>query len=445
MGRIFRKYRKPDSEYEEEFEAYNEDAEQEEEACTPQLSLKERMKILSRKDRMGRAIPTWYRLLGVIGILLILLLVINSLLQKAWSSGNPQGEAVGKQEIQLSFAGDVCLGRDVAVYGEKRSYGSLFHDASRLWQDSELVFANLECDVIRQNTVYYDHEKPVKFAASQTALKVAAEKGVNVVSIANDHAADFGRKGVQHMIEALDRYEIEYAGAGANIDDAGKYKLIEADGVTVGFLAFTDVIPGHFTATQDGYGVLSSSYPQLYQNVLEASRYSDFVVVYVHWGEESGIHVTEDQKTLAHQLIDSGADVVIGTNPHTLQEIELYGNGIVFYSLGSFIADDAFRSMRSTALLQLNVNKSTGEGRFTLIPMRINNFHPVVTERAYYTSQIEKSLMSELREDFYTVDDRGRIQFTMPLYTPGTRQEKPEELEDMTATAEQAAEEEAEE
>ena len=134
--------------------------------------------------------------------------------------------------------------------------------------------------------------------------------------------------------------------------------------------------------------------------------------------------ITKSQREIAQRLIDCGANVVIGSHPHILQEVEQYKNGIVFYSLGNYIFDQASRQARNTVMVQLNANKTTGEGYFTLIPMRIKNFHPYETQNKYYVTEIHKSLLKSLPDKSYTVLDNGRIQIPIKLFTPGQKQEE---------------------
>ena len=190
-----------DEDYDGDYEAYDdyEDYDNlddyegyDEEEAPRKLTLKEKIRIVSRRDMMGRALPTWYRILIAVVVLAGLTLGLNFMTRNAYASKQVTGAPVDNNQVQLSFVGDVCLGGDVGTYGETSGYSGLFAQASQLWRDSSLVFANLECTVIRQNTAYYDHPKEVKYAASQTALKVAAEKGVNAVSVANDHVGDYG-------------------------------------------------------------------------------------------------------------------------------------------------------------------------------------------------------------------------------------------------------------
>lgn len=394
------------------------------------LTLKERIAILSRRDRMRKMKPTWYRMLIAIVVLGIVMSLAQTHRTRSIMEKVVQGTPVNDSEVQITFVGDISLGRGVETYAAARSYNSLYREARVLWQESSLVFANLECSIIRQNASYSEADKSELISASQTALKVSAENGLNVVSLANDHVADYGRKGVRHTIEALEKYGIGYAGAGANIDEAGDYHLLEADGVTVGFVSFSDVVPKRFAATEDNYGVAPASYSALYRNVMEAAKYSDFVVVYVHWGENDSITVTDEQRQIAHQLIDSGADVVIGTHPQVLQPIESYGDGVIFYSLGNFIYDTIQRDERNTVMVQLNVDQETGAAAFTLIPMHIVDFRPCVTESAIYVAQIHDDLLKELPENAYTVDASGRIQIALQLYTPGEKEPLPVETDE---------------
>lgn len=384
------------------------------------LTLKQRLLILSRKDRMGRAKPTFLRVLIFTAVLIAGMVFLNKAQINSRNSQPPTPVPVQENEAQISFVGDVMLGRKVADYGEKESYSELFRDAGVLWKNSSLVFANLENPIIRENETYSHPEgKNVLLSASAEALQFMAEAGVNAVALANNHMGDFGRKGIRHTIEALEACGLPYAGAGGNSDEAGACKVLEADGVTVGFLSCTAVYPEKNAATVDGAGVCTSSYGSLYRNVNEASNDCDLLVVYMHVGGESALSISDAQQRLAHQLIESGANIVIGSNPNILQSIEQYKDGIIFYSLGCFVFDQLTRAVRNTAMVQLNVDKTTGEGCFTVIPMRVNDFHPYETTNGFYVSQIHRALLEDLPESAYSISEDGRIQIPMKLFDPG--------------------------
>ena len=144
-----------------------------------------------------------------------------------------------------------------------------------------------------------------------------------------------------------------------------------------------------------------------------AAQNADLVVVYVHWGDIDGLNVTERQEQLAHQLIDSGADVVIGCHPKVLQKTEFYGNGVIFYSLGSFIADGMTRTEQNSAMVQLNIDKTTGVREFTVIPLHLYEYAPAVATRSLYTREIDRALTDGLDKSRYQKDAQGRITFQL--------------------------------
>ncbi len=388
---------------------------------TQKLSLKQRIQIVLRKDMTGYQHPRPLRI--IIAIIAVIALIVGGgkLETKICEAKVLTAVPVYYNEVQFSFVGDVMLSRYVTTYGEKESYSSLFRDSQKLWKGSQLVFANLECAVFNEDESNYAADKNIKLPTNCAAIQTAVNSGINVVSLANNHTGDYGRNGVHNMIQMLQEYGAEYAGAGADRDDAGAYRLIDADGLTVGFIACTEVLPDRFAATNDDYGVCSVGYSNLYENVLKASLYSDFVVVYIHWGNENDLRITASQRGTAQRLIDCGADIVVGSHPHILQEVEQYKNGIIFYSLGNYIFDQATRQSRNTVMVQLNADKTTGEGYFTLIPMRINNFHPYETTNRFYVSEIHQSLLKNLPSDAYSLDEKGRIQIPINLFTPGEK------------------------
>ena len=139
------------------------------------------------------------------------------------------------------------------------------------------------------------------------------------------------------------------------------------------------------------------------------------MVVYVCWGDQDGISVSDGQRRIAHQLIQSGADLVIGTHPHVLQPAEQFMDGWIFYSLGDLISDREQRGERESVLLRLDLEAGEKKGAFTLIPLLLEDYCPAATENSFYLSQIHQSLLRELPEDSYTIDDCGRITIPMQI------------------------------
>ena len=379
--------------------------------ATHHLSFAQKMQIVSRRDRMGRTKPGALRVLAASLVLLVLVIVGGAVRSHALNSMQQKPLVpVGENEVQFSFAGDLMVGRYVQTYGEKKGYGEIYSCVKPLWENSSLVFANLECAILNgDKDDYPEADKPVIYG-TRDGLKAAVDAGINVFSVANNHAVDYGRTALRETLESITEFGAEYAGAGANWEEAPSYRVLDADGLKVGYIACTSFVPPHFAATVDDYGVCSTNNSRTFRNLLKASLESDVTIAYVHFGQENVPTVTDAERKIAHQLIESGADVVIGCHPHVLQPVEFYKDGVIFYSLGNFVFDQGQRPARNTALLQMNVNRETGAVVFTLIPMHIDEFRPHVTDNPLYLSQIQDVLTESLPEGSYTITESGLIQ-----------------------------------
>lgn len=371
------------------------------------LTFKKRMIILSRKDRLSPAKPTAGRVAILIVALFALMMAVNVKITYQHRMQSVIQNAKNPNEIQLTFVGDVNLGRYVGLYGDRVGYSEIFAQSQKLWHNSDYVFANLECVILDNQDAIPNSNKQILFPASKEALAAAYAAGIDAVSIANNHAVDFGGEGIASELKAMQELGMEYFGGGQNREEAATCKYFETDGIRIAFLGVTTITPeGTFA---DDYTVSSFRHTDFFRNIHEASLDADLVVVYAHWGEEYGLKPSEIQNTVAHQLIESGADIVIGSHPHILQNIERYRDGIIFYSLGNYIFDQGNRETRNSVMVQMNIDKTTGDGELVLIPIRIDDFSPHATQNKFYTRSIQNTLLKNLAKQSYSITDDERI------------------------------------
>src|SRR3989344_4773074 len=205
--------------------------------------------------------------------------------------------------------------------------------------DNDIVFGNLEGPASNrgsnQGSIY-------SFRMLPESLTALASTGFNVLSVANNHAGDWGRDAFVDTITGLEDLNILHPGGGLNRSEAIKPQIIEKNGVRFGFLAFSDVGPKWLSASDTEPGILLADDPRFSEIVSEASREVDVLIVSYHFGEEYQTTATDRQKTLAHQAIEAGAKIVGGQQPHVGQEVEEYNGGLIVYSLGNFIFDQSF-------------------------------------------------------------------------------------------------------
>ena len=322
-------------------------------------------------------------------------------------------EKTKDSELTMTFAGDVMLGRYIQDIGEKSGYSGFYKNVKDYWKDADISFINFESSVLRKTRSYPEDKKTLKsiyLSSSRTSVKTLMNAGVNAFAFGNNHIGDFGRKPIEELCDYMDGYSesVTYSGIGRDLSEAASYRIIEKNGLKVGFVSITARFYSELAARTEYAGALTTSYPRYNEIVNQASREADITVVYIHFGEENEGEANESQKLIAHMLIDAGADIVIGSHPHVLQEIEQYKEGIIFYSLGNFIFDQGGTYNRDSVLVQFTLDKQ-GNGKFELIPIRINNGVPGETANIFYINRIYNNLTRLLSEDQYYFDKDGHV------------------------------------
>ena len=219
------------------------------------------------------------------------------------------------------------------------------------------------------------HWKEFVFRAPPSAAERIAAGGVSVANLANNHANDYGPDALTDTIDLLEAAGVTTVGAGRNADEAYQYRLLPAaNGVQVAFVGASMIVPANFAAGATTAGIASAHSParaRVLDTVRAAAADADAVIVAVHWGIERDTCPSNDQRLLARQLLDAGADAVIGHHPHVLQPVELVGSKLVAYSLGNFIWHVRSGILGETGVLQIDFD---GDGVVTW------EFHPHVLD-----------------------------------------------------------------
>ena len=292
------------------------------------------------------------------------------------AAGNPgtadteDAETAGTEAVKgatrLLFAGDVYLSDHVLeAYDAAGGIDSvLSQDYQAEIQAADFFMTNEEFPFSTRGTPAPD--KQFTFRVHPEKVKLMQEMGIDLVTLANNHALDYGRDAMLDTIDTLDHAGIRHVGAGKNLAEARKPDVVELNGRTFAFIGATRVYPeADWAAGTDSAGMFSAydGGAQLAEEVKAAKQQADYVIAYVHWGIEREETPNEVQKSIAHRLVDAGADLVVGAHPHVLQGIEYYQGVPIAYSLGNFVFGS---SIPSTALLQADVDD---EGiRLRLIP-----------------------------------------------------------------------------
>lgn len=271
--------------------------------------------------------------------------------------------------VTILAVGDVYIGGSAEFYLKKNGYSYPFRETENIIRNSDIALANLEAPLTESVNVLMEKKFVLKTApAAANAIKTA---GFDVVTLANNHIMDYGADGLKDTIDLLDKAGIKHTGAGQDLKEARTPAILNIKGTRVAFLAYSNVFPEEFYATENSAGTAQGLYEHIKSDIKNISKHLDILVVSFHWSEELARHPKEYQIRLAHLAIDNGADLVVGHHPHVIQGVERYKDGIVFYSLGNF----AFGSFGQTPEGIMAIVKLS-KGRIIsaeIIPLNVNN------------------------------------------------------------------------
>lgn len=237
--------------------------------------------------------------------------------------------------INVAFVGDVHFEEEVEPYLDNT--GGLA-PVARMLSGADLAIANLETAITTRGT---PEPKKYHFRTPATALEALRRAGVDVVSMANNHAVDYGADGLADTLAAKAHSPIPVIGIGRDSAEAFAPYTASIKGRKIAILAATQVpdwTAAAWPAAPNTAGVASARDPQRLLNaVREARGNADVVVVFLHWGTERVGCPTAEQRMLARSLSRAGADIVVGAHAHVLLGAGWLGDTFVDYGLGNFM------------------------------------------------------------------------------------------------------------
>ncbi len=235
--------------------------------------------------------------------------------------------------VTLVFAGDIVL-NDVAGRMIRRGHDP-FAGFATLFKQADIRVGNLECVVA---TIGSAGNKNYTFRAHPRVLPVL-KRHFDAVALANNHSGDYGRTAFAEMLQLLPRAGLAYFGGGMNLQEAHRPLIVERKGLRIALLGYNEFMPRSFEADADAPGVAWSEDEQVVADIRDARRVhrADLVIPVMHWGWENEPLANARQRRLARQMIDAGADAVIGGHPHVTQNIEHHRGKPIVYSVGNFV------------------------------------------------------------------------------------------------------------
>ena len=229
-------------------------------------------------------------------------------------------------------AGDMMFDRSVRMAMDAQGEDFIFSCIKDTLQSADLVVANLEGPITNNASVsvgsVVDTPENYTFTFAPGVAALLHRHNIKLVNLGNNHILNFGQSGEDVTKEYLRVAGVEYFGDTKNNTVA--YSNVQ--GVRIAFINYNEFAPG---------GWRGSASTTLAQITEERAR-GFLPVVYTHWGDEYKTTAPERLQTLARQFVDAGAEMVIGSHPHVVEQSELYSGKHIYYSLGNFVFDQYF-------------------------------------------------------------------------------------------------------
>lgn len=303
--------------------------------------------------------------------------------------------------IHIRAAGDLNITSSVVQSGLAASgydFSNAFLDVASTLSNADITLLNLEGNICGEPYGSSTASAPREIL---TALK---EAGVDLIQMANSYSIYNGLIGLNATLSQIRAAGLEPLGAYANINDAKEgrgYTIVNVRGVKIAFVAFTKGMGG--LGMPDGslecVNLLYEDYADKYAKVAKesitgvlkaaASEKPDITIALLHWGSENSDDLNKTQTQIANLMVQNGVDVILGTHPHRVQQLEWDEKAGTFiaYSLGDFYGNATHSGTAYSIILDLEItkNNSTGQTKVTGY-----DYTPIYTVKASETGTIQK-------------------------------------------------------
>jgi poly-gamma-glutamate synthesis protein (capsule biosynthesis protein) len=241
---------------------------------------------------------------------------------------------------RVLIGGDVVpLGRALPAF-EEGDAAAVFHDLLPAFEAADLAVVNLECPLI-------EREEPIRktgphLGAPTRCAGLLGSAGIGAATLANNHILDHGPQGLQSTVRACAEAGVETFGAGANLDEAARLRVLDAAGLRVGCLGMAE--REWCAAGADTAGACPAGAVEFVRAVRQAAGTYDFLLVLLHAGLDYYPYPTPRLRDLCRFMIEEGAGAVVCQHSHRPGSCEWYRGGLIVYGQGNLVFDP-FRPM----------------------------------------------------------------------------------------------------
>jgi len=235
--------------------------------------------------------------------------------------------------------------------------------------EGDIVFGNLEAVLSDENDDASMRSQVMR--GDPDSIKVLTSAGFSILSMANNHICEHGAEAFEDTRSRLGRNDIHALGMRKSPGSQEQEPVVfEVNDKRIGFLGYS-LRPEVSCDTP----LYVNDESQILRDIDQYGPTFDFLIISLHWGAEHLDHPSPEQMKFGRQLIDKGANIILGHHPHVVQGIERYGNGLIVYSLGNFIFDQHQMSHRKTFIITIHLRPDALDYSITPSIIDEKDFH----------------------------------------------------------------------
>ena len=272
----------------------------------------------------------------------------------------------GSGVVTLTAVGDNLIQEQLIAAGQSEDgtedYSSFYANISKYLSSSDIAAINQETVLGGSD---FDYSGYPLYNTPWAVGEAAADAGFNLFTCATEHALDMGYEGIRQECAFFDKLpDTVHLGTHTSESDYSSIKYIKKNNIVFALLNYTHGTNGILAPDDKQWCVDIMDKEKITRDIKEARGKADVVVVFPHWGTENSIDVTSYQKEYVQLFSDLGVDIVIGTHPHVLQQVEWIENSntgrrmLVYYSLGNFISYQTGLDQLCGGMAQIKIEKT---------------------------------------------------------------------------------------
>lgn len=290
----------------------------------------------------------------------------------------------------FTFAGDMMFDRYVNHSFKNIGLDHVFDNLDKtLFSNSDIRFANLEGPISAEPIVDDHPARSLVFNMPPTTISALNVLSLNGVSLANNHTLNAGNSGFDTTKQQLDSVDIGYAGTQNGFSEDNniiRYNTtIPVAIICVDYLAY-------------------SNNAKITAAIQAEKAKGEFVIIFPHWGTEYSITHTTSQETAAKTWIDAGADLVVGSHPHVVEDVDIYKNKPIIYSLGNFVLDQTFSADTQQGLI-VSGTITAEKLELKIIPIQSIKLYPQLATDTIKNAMLSRILSSQNLTPFLSNGD----------------------------------------